>query len=213
MRKNLPVTDRERVLGDGDTLVSTTDLKGRITYCNPAFIAISGFAEDELIGKAHNLVRHPDMPPEAFADMWKTIESGKPWTALVKNRCKNGDYYWVRANATPMVENGRIVGYMSVRTKPSRDQIKAADALYAAIREKRAAHAIVGGVLVRTGPLGWVQRVAGMSLGVRFAVAAAVPAVAAGAASMAMSGPQLAGWLPLLAGAAGAAVAAGWLAA
>ena len=132
MRKNLPVTDRERMLGDGDTLVSTTDLKGRITYCNPSFIAISGFSEDELIGKAHNLVRHPDMPEEAFADMWATIEAGRPWTALVKNRCKNGDFYWVRANATPLTENGATVGYMSVRTRPSREEIAAA------LREKPA---------------------------------------------------------------------------
>ena len=127
MRKNLPVTNQERLLGEGDTLVSTTDLKGRITYCNPAFIAISGFAEDELIGKAHNIVRHPDMPEAAFADMWRTIEAGRPWTALVKNRCKNGDHYWVRANATPMVEAGRVTGYMSVRTRPGRDEVQAAE--------------------------------------------------------------------------------------
>ncbi|MFM1988234.1 MAG: hypothetical protein RJA99_1191 [Pseudomonadota bacterium] len=213
MRKNLPVTDHERVLGDGDTLVSTTDLKGRITYCNPAFIAISGFAEDELIGKAHNVVRHPDMPPEAFADMWRTIESGKPWTALVKNRCKNGDYYWVRANATPMVENGRIVGFMSVRTKPSREQVAAAEALYAAIREKRAAHTIVGGVLVRTGPLGWLQRLSAMSLAARFGVAVTVPAAAAGTASVVLSGPGLAGLAPLAAGVVGAIATGAWLAA
>jgi len=104
MRKNLPVTNVEHVLEDNAALVSTTDLKSRITYANPSFINISGFTEEELIGAPHNIVRHPDMPPEAFADLWQTVQSGQSWTALVKNRCKNGDYYWVKANVTPVID-------------------------------------------------------------------------------------------------------------
>jgi aerotaxis receptor len=94
MRINTPVTGKEIVMADGKSIVSKTDLKGRITYCNPYFIEISGFTEEELIGKPHNLIRHPDMPPAAFGDLWDTIKNGMPWTGLVKNRCKNGDHYW-----------------------------------------------------------------------------------------------------------------------
>ena len=211
MRQNLPVTDRERLLGPHETLVSTTDPKGRITYCNPAFVAVSGYAESELIGKAHNVVRHPDMPPDAFADLWRTIESGRPWTALVKNRCKNGDFYWVRANVTPMLEAGRIVGFMSVRTCPSREDVAAADALYASIREGRARVRIDGGRVVPLGPAGWSRRAAAMPLVLRFALAAGVPVALAGSAVLAVGGTGLAAAAALGAGAAGAAIAAGWL--
>jgi aerotaxis receptor len=130
MRKNLPVTDIEYVLQDGKSIVSKTDIKGKITYINPYFIEVSGFSEQELLNAPHNLVRHPDMPPEAFSDLWETVKSGLPWTGLVKNRRKNGDYYWVVANVTPVMENGKIAGYMSVRTKPTRAQIKDAESLY-----------------------------------------------------------------------------------
>ena len=114
MRKNLPVTQTEYLLKDGMTIASRTDLKGRITYVNADFVAASGFEEAELIGQAHNLVRHPDMPEEAFADMWRTLQAGRPWTGLVKNRRKNGDHYWVMASATPVLENSSTSGYMSV---------------------------------------------------------------------------------------------------
>jgi aerotaxis receptor len=139
MRHNGPVTQREYLLSEGTTLVSTTDLQSHISYCNPAFIEASGFNRDELIGQPHNLIRHPDMPAEAFRDMWATLKDGQPWTALVKNRRKNGDHYWVRANVTPVLENGRVNGYMSVRTTPSRDEVAAAEALYARMREEAAA--------------------------------------------------------------------------
>ncbi|MGA0611770.1 methyl-accepting chemotaxis protein [Caldimonas sp. KR1-144] len=138
MRLNHPVTQREYEIPEGVTLVSTTDLDSYITYCNPAFIEVSGYAKDELIGQPHNLVRHPDMPPEAFRDMWETLRAGQPWSALVKNRRKNGDHYWVVANVTPVVKDGRPVGYMSVRTKPTREQIAAAEALYARMRQEAA---------------------------------------------------------------------------
>lgn len=155
MRTNLPVTQQEFVIPDGVTLVSTTDLTSRITYCNPNFVSVSGYSREELIGQPHNLVRHPDMPAEAFRDMWATLQSGSPWSALVKNRRKNGDHYWVMANATPMLENGQVKGYMSVRTKPTREQVEAAESLYARMRAEAASGqrtlALRRGRLVHTG--------------------------------------------------------------
>ena len=138
MRTNLPVSDREYPFPSGETLVSTTDTKGRITYCNPRFIEVSGYNKDELLGQPHNLIRHPDMPEEAFRDMWATIQAGKPWSAAVKNRRKDSSYYWVMANATPLMQQGQPVGYMSVRTEATREQIRAAEALYARMREEKA---------------------------------------------------------------------------
>lgn len=137
MRTNMPVTNVEYELKPGDSIVSKTDLKGQITYINHDFIRISGFTEQELIGAPHNLVRHPDMPAEAFADLWETLKSGRPWTGLVKNRCKNGDYYWVEANATPIRENGQVVGYMSVRSKPDRATVEATAKVYQLFKEGR----------------------------------------------------------------------------
>jgi aerotaxis receptor len=127
MRLNLPVTQQERDIDAHASIVSKTDTKGRITYVNPTFIAVSGFTEEELIGAPQNIVRHPDMPELAFADLWSTLKSGLPWTGLVKNRCKNGDFYWVKANVTPIWERGVCSGYMSVRTKPSRAEVNAAE--------------------------------------------------------------------------------------
>ncbi len=143
MRQNLPVTATEYPFPKGKTLVSTTDTKGRILYCNEAFVEVSGYVKDELLGQPHNMIRHPDMPEEAFRDMWATIEAGLPWSAPVKNRRKNGDYYWVMANATPLVQNGQPVGYMSVRTEATPDQIRAAEGLYASMREEKAAGRLV----------------------------------------------------------------------
>ncbi len=134
MRTNLPVTQREVEISDGAMLVSTTDAQGRITHANAVFVAVCGYDYDELLGQPHNLVRHPDVPPEAFRDMWSTIGRGRPWSGVVKNRCKNGDHYWVLANVTPVVRNGKNVGYISVRTKPTRAQIAEAEALYQHLR-------------------------------------------------------------------------------
>src|SRR3569832_113085 len=155
MRVNMHNTNSEYELSDGVSLVSRTDLKGRIIYANLAFIEASGFSEAELIGKPHNLVRHPDMPEEAFADLWATVKSGLPWSGVVKNRRKNGDFYWVFANVTPVHENGATNGYLSVRTKLSRAQIAEAEHLYRQFKEGRADHmAIRHGMVVRTGLLG-----------------------------------------------------------
>ena len=152
MKINLPVTQHEVMLLTGQNIVSKTDLKGQITYVNETFLEISGFTEAELIGQSHNIVRHPDMPPEAFADFWATIKGERPWTGLVKNRCKNGDHYWVLANATPIFQSGVVTGYMSVRTAPSRDQVEAAEGAYRLFREGRAAGlAIREGQVVKAG--------------------------------------------------------------
>ncbi|MBU1619751.1 MAG: methyl-accepting chemotaxis protein [Gammaproteobacteria bacterium] len=133
MRKNLPVTERERTFPKEQQLISSTDIKGTILHCNDAFASISGFSKEELVGKPHNIVRHPDMPEAAFQTMWSYLQQGKPWMGLVKNRCKNGDYYWVNAYVTPITEHGRVVGYESVRTVPSRAQVAHAEQLYKAI--------------------------------------------------------------------------------
>src|ERR1035437_8512096 len=138
MKVNLPVTSVERKLVPGRPIVTKTDLKGSITYCNQSFVDISGFSRDELLGSSHNMVRHPDMPTEAFDDLWRTIKAGHPWCGAVKNRAKNGDYYWVDAYVTPVTENGRCVGYMSVRTPVARAAAEAAEALYRAVKAKQA---------------------------------------------------------------------------
>ena len=135
MRNNQPVTNKEVLLNDQFSIVSTTDLQGNITYANTYFVEISGFELADLMGAPQNILRHPDMPVEAFADMWATIKSGEPWTGMVKNRTKHGDYYWVLANVTPVYDRGQAVGYMSVRTKPSRDQVEQTERVYREIRE------------------------------------------------------------------------------
>jgi aerotaxis receptor len=138
MKNNQPVTQVELRYPQGRYLVSKTDLKGAITYANDTFVELSGFSLDELVGKNHNIVRHPDMPPQAFEDLWRTIKAGLPWTGIVKNRSKTGDFYWVKAFVVPIRENGAIVGYMSVRSEPSRAEIDAAATLYRKLNETRA---------------------------------------------------------------------------
>lgn len=130
VKKNLPVTHIERPFPAGRYLVSKTDVKGIITYANDTFVEASGFERSELIGKNHNVVRHPDMPAAAFADMWKTLKEGMPWQGVVKNRCKNGDFYWVKAFVAPIHQGGEVTGYISVRTTPTKAEVEAADSLY-----------------------------------------------------------------------------------
>ena len=137
MKVNLPVTQKNVDYPADMQLISTTDLKGQISYVNQDFIKVSGFGWDELIGRPHNLIRHPDMPPAAFKDMWETIKAGRVWNQLVKNRCKNGDHYWVDAYVTPVYAGDEIVGYQSIRTKPSEAAVKKAEALYRWINEKQ----------------------------------------------------------------------------
>jgi len=129
------VTQREFDFPADATLMSTTDVHSHIRYANAAFVAVSGFEADGLLGAAHNVVRHPDMPREAFADLWATLRAGRAWSALVKNRRRDGDHYWVRANVTPVRRQGVVEGYLSVRTRPTRDEVSAAESLYRRFRE------------------------------------------------------------------------------
>ena len=171
MRLNTPVTNAEYQLTADQHIVSTTDLDGNITYVNPAFVEASEFSEEELLGQPQNIVRHPDMPVEAFADLWDTLKTGIPWTGVIKNRRKSGGFYWVLANVTPVKEGGRTVGYMSVRTKPSAQQIEAASQAYRLLREGRAAGiALRQGSVIRTGLVCRLARLREMSLARRLGI-------------------------------------------
>ncbi len=149
------VTQREYIFPSGQILVSTTDLKGRILHANAVFVETSGYALEELLGQPHNILRHPDVPQEAFRDLWATIQAGQPWSGVVKNRRKNGDHYWVLANVTPLLDGGRPVAYLSVRSQPTREQIVAAEELYALMRAEAAGgrprHRLLSGELLRPG--------------------------------------------------------------
>ncbi|EWH01037.1 methyl-accepting chemotaxis protein [Halomonas sp. BC04] len=156
MRSDLPITQVEYPLADDDLLISRTNLKGQITYANPAFVRVSGFGLEELLGANHNLVRHPDMPPAAFANFWATIQRGEVWSGLVKNRRKNGDHYWVRANVVALKEQGCVVGYASLRVKPTAAEVAQAEAIYGAWSEGRGkGYTLQRGQIVRRQPLAW----------------------------------------------------------
>ena len=214
MRHNLPVTTHACALADGEMLVSVTDPQGRITYCNPVFVRISGYSAAELLGQPHNIVRHPDMPEEAFRDMWHTIQGGRPWTGLVKNRCKNGDFYWVRANAAPLTDGQGITGYLSVRTRPDPAEVQAAEALYARMRADAAAGPLR--LRLRHGRLlgsGLAERLRALRQGLGPAGAMGVQVLATGAAAVAGWGLAGRGTGSLLAGSVvvlGAAGGAAW---
>ncbi len=207
MKMNLPVTQQEFVLDDGITLVSTTDTKGIITHCNQAFVHASGFDYAELLGQPHDIVRHPDVPPEAFKDLWATIGRGRPWSGIVKNRRKNGDHYWVLANVTPVMDGGKPRAYMSVRLKPTREQIKVAEAAYALLDAQRASGKITlqlhAGGIRKVGWRDWPGRIHRIKLGQRAAVTlllmlslTLLPAwLLAGQDAMTVAGAQLAGCL------------------
>jgi aerotaxis receptor len=194
MRINLPVTDTEYPLTDRHVVASATDLKGRITYVNPDFVEVSGFDKAELIGAPHNIVRHPDMPPQAFEDLWRTLQAGKPWRGLVKNRRKNGEYYWVEAFVAPVRADGAVVGYLSVRVRADRRKVQAAAEVYRALREGRAKGLCIReGRIAHTGLRGFAERVRDLGIGARLALGlAAAFALGAGAALLAQrgSGPE-----------------------
>lgn len=160
MHKNAPVTQKERLFNPEQRIISTTDLKGRITSINQAFIDISGYEEAELIGTNHNIVRHPDMPSEAYEDLWQCLKQKQAWMGLVKNRCKNGDHYWVNAYITPIYNGEQIVGYQSVRTLPERHHVESADKLYRSLAKSKNASSlrpptaitdVLGGTLLMLG--------------------------------------------------------------
>ncbi|MGP5712847.1 methyl-accepting chemotaxis protein [Vreelandella alkaliphila] len=160
MRNNQPVTQREYTLDDETVLISRSDLKGNVTYANAAFVEVSGYTRDELMGSPHNLIRHPDMPEAAYADFWKTIKSGASWQGTVKNRRKNGDHYWVTASVAPLRDGDRIVGYTSLRRKAPAQSIALAETIYKEIREKGKSrrYTLAQGALRRRGVGGFLAR-------------------------------------------------------
>ena len=140
MKINEPTTNTEVTIPKNQVLITTTDIKGITTSVNDEFINISGFTKEELIGSNHNIVRHPDMPPAAFENLWDDLKNDKPWLGIVKNRTKNGDYYWVKAYVAPTILNGELVGYQSVRIQANKEEIKRADSLYKKINTGKTRH-------------------------------------------------------------------------
>ena len=179
MRNKQPTSSIEYVLGDHQSPISRTDNQGTITFANADFCEASGYTEQELLGQPHNIVRHPDMPREAFADMWRCLKAGESWTAVVKNRRKDGGFYWVLANASPMWENGQVVGYASVRMKPSAQQVQQADAAYAALRSGQSGLRVWQGRAVRSGAAGALDRLRGLGISGRLNVLVSVMALVA----------------------------------
>jgi len=167
MKLNMPVTNNEIQMKKGALLVTRTDLKGVITYVNDEFVNISGYSRDELIGADHNIVRHPDMPPAAFEDLWMTLKALRPWNGVVKNRTKSGDHYWVDANAMPVFKNGKVHEYLSVRRAPSREKIEQAERLYRQLDDKTA-------TIRPTGLAALVKSIKEMDVWKKMAVALAV---------------------------------------
>jgi aerotaxis receptor len=164
MRINQPVTNVETQVPDGQFIYSRTDTKGRIEAANDLFVELSGFSREELVGKPHNLVRHPDMPPAAFADLWKALKAGKPWSGYVKNRRKDGGFYWVHAFASPVRENGQVVGFESVRRRADPAVVAKVEKAYKCIMEGKGKLTVKDGRVVRTGLLG---KLFGMTLRAR----------------------------------------------
>ncbi len=137
MKRNISPKNKEVPYPDGKLIVSKTDTKGKITYCNELFIQMSGYTEEELIGQPHNIIRHPDMPRLIFKLLWDTIQSGEEINAYVKNMAKDGSYYWVLANVTPSFDkNDTIIGYFSVRRKPKKEALSVIEPLYRALLEE-----------------------------------------------------------------------------
>lgn len=177
MKSNLPVTNVETHLPDGEFIYSSTDLRGNIVEANEAFATISNYSREEMIGQPHNMVRHPDMPAEAFADMWRDLKAGRPWRGVVKNRRKDGGFYWVVANASPVREHGQVVGYQSVRVRPSREEIAAAEAAYKRIREGDKSLAIEQGRVIKRRPA-WLSQLLSLRSQMTLAgIAALLPAI------------------------------------
>ncbi|MGL4430999.1 MAG: methyl-accepting chemotaxis protein [Silvania sp.] len=188
------VTQNDYPLDDDTTLMSTTDLNSYMTHTNDTFVKVSGYQLDELLGQPHNLVRHPDMPKAAFADMWYTLQQGEPWSGIVKNRRKNGDHYWVRANAVPMVRGGQVTGYMSIRTRATDAEIAAVEPLYQALNAGRSNKRIHKGLVCAKG---WTGKLPAMPLRWRTrSVMAALFLLLAGSLYA-----TDAGWIPLAASA------------
>ncbi|WP_372618480.1 methyl-accepting chemotaxis protein [Falsiroseomonas sp.] len=213
MRNNGPVTDREILLPETEMLVSHTDPGGRISFCNHEFVRISGFDGAELTGAPHNIVRHPDMPQQAFRNLWETIKAGKVWEGLVKNRTKSGDFYWVRANVTPVIEAGQLQGFLSIRVKPERAEVERAAAAYARFRAGTAGGlALREGEIVSTSPMARLGR-AWRSVTGRLALAGASFAATLGTLDwLGAAGAPVAAQLAVSALGLGLSGTLGWLA-
>lgn len=152
MRINHPVTGRSVPVGEDANILSTTNPKGQITHINDEFVEISGFSRDELIGQPHNIIRHPDMPRAAYEEMWSRLRDGKTWLGAVKNRCKNGDHYWVRAYAIPVLgKNGEVEELQSIRSRLDSRAEARAEALYASLRKDQPAKGPVERARLRRG--------------------------------------------------------------
>ncbi|UWZ82130.1 methyl-accepting chemotaxis protein [Occallatibacter riparius] len=195
MKQGIYVSNVETFLPENAFIYSQTDLKGRITHVNGVFAEISGYAVEEMLGKPHNLVRHPDMPAEAFADLWRSLKANRPWQGVVKNRRKDGGFYWVVANISPVRENGRVVGFQSLRGKPTREQIQAAADAYRRLREGDRTLRIEEGRVVRVRPE-WVERIAqpGRQMGIALALT-----LLSSCAGIALSFTAHKGWLSIAA--------------
>lgn len=133
---NRPAPIDEEFEFENGLIVSSTDLKGIITYANRKFCEISGYTKEELTGKNHNVVRHPDMPKAAFKELWDTVQSGKEWTGIVKNLRKDGRYYWVYSHIAPVVKDGSIVGYTAARRPASENEKAESIPVYQELVEK-----------------------------------------------------------------------------
>jgi len=169
MQGRQQLIDQEVEVPDNQQLVSTTDLRGVITYANPVFCQVAGFSEQELVGHNHNIVRHPDMPKQAFADLWSKLKQGRSWRGMVKNRTQDGRYYWVDAYVTPLYQQGQHVGYQSVRVRASDELKRRATRVYAQFNRGKSADRwrsavmsrwlggafLVGMLLLTTVLLGW----------------------------------------------------------
>jgi aerotaxis receptor len=199
MKKNLPVTQREVTLTERTVIVSMTDPKGKITAANDTFVDVSGYTREELLGAPHNILRHPDVPPPVFKNMWDTIQAGKPWLGIVKNRCKNGDHYWVEAFVSPLMRDGAITGYQSVRVMAERPLIARAEQLYKAVWAGQTT------TLRRTEPRRWPFRSQVLAL---LSVPTLLTAVAAGLLGGLSAGALTAAAGAALTGLAGAALIA-----
>ncbi|MGJ4730537.1 methyl-accepting chemotaxis protein [Luteimonas sp. SDU101] len=211
MRNNLPVSQREFALEGDEPLVSRTDRRGTIVYVNHAFVQASGFSEAELIGQPHNVIRHPDMPPAAFADFWRTLQAGRPWVGMVKNRRKDGDHYWVLAHVTPYHEGDEHVGYMSVRRRPSRAQVDAAERDYAAMRTGTSRLQVRHGARVAPDLLRSLNPLWRLSLRQRLLLAAiGVGGLGTALVLLASAGLPLPALLAIVAAATGAALYSAW---
>ena len=151
-------TPQEYLFPAHETLLSATDTANHVRYVNAAFVRASGFTAEELLGQPNSLVGHPDMAGEVFADMWRSLKAGQTWTSVLKNRRKDGDFYWVRAHAAPMLRQGQLQGYLSVRTQPTHAEIQTADAWHRRFKQGRAGGwAFHRGLIVRTGLMRWAS--------------------------------------------------------